>query len=377
MAKQKINQGTTPTGAGGDTFRSGSAKLQANDDELYAQLGAGTDGELPAALPISKGGTGATTAAAARTALGALGSTETAASAAALKRTGLTSTIDLDTVIEPGFYTYPSTVINAPEAIGSWLMVNQASNGWAIQEVHTIRGTTSKRYFRVFNATSWSAWQSVYTSIHTDPSKLTLKSNVQGEYIELALNTTIRDYSLNGYQLSLGIGGITMAGGIKSTASYTTTTANAANINIASDGTFARSTSSLKYKTDVENLADAHADHVVFNSRPIWYRSNCENDNPEWSWYGLGAEEMALIDPRLVHWRTTEIQYVDKEKSYEEDGEIKTRLVKEPIDVPLDEPVAEGVQYDRIVPHLLSVIQRMKIQMDALEEKVVAIECAI
>lgn len=45
MAKQTINQGTAPTGAGGDTFRSGSARLQANDDELYAHLGA-PDGTL-------------------------------------------------------------------------------------------------------------------------------------------------------------------------------------------------------------------------------------------------------------------------------------------------------------------------------------------
>jgi hypothetical protein len=46
MAKQTINQGTAPTGAGGDTFRSGSAKLQANDNELYTHLGAAADGVL-------------------------------------------------------------------------------------------------------------------------------------------------------------------------------------------------------------------------------------------------------------------------------------------------------------------------------------------
>lgn len=46
MAKQEINQGTAPTGVGGDTFRTGSAKLQANDDELYTYLGAGSDGVL-------------------------------------------------------------------------------------------------------------------------------------------------------------------------------------------------------------------------------------------------------------------------------------------------------------------------------------------
>lgn len=77
MAKQTINQGTAPTGAGGDTFRSGSAKLQANDNELYAQLGANTSGVLPAALPIDKGGTGSTTAAAARANL-SLGTAATA-----------------------------------------------------------------------------------------------------------------------------------------------------------------------------------------------------------------------------------------------------------------------------------------------------------
>lgn len=43
MAKQTINLGTAPTGAGGDTFRAGSAKLQANDDELYNYLGDGTN----------------------------------------------------------------------------------------------------------------------------------------------------------------------------------------------------------------------------------------------------------------------------------------------------------------------------------------------
>lgn len=72
MAIQTVNLGTAPTGAGGDTFRSGSAKLQANDDELYAALGA-SGGVLPSALPIGKGGTGATTAAAAAHALACIG----------------------------------------------------------------------------------------------------------------------------------------------------------------------------------------------------------------------------------------------------------------------------------------------------------------
>lgn len=43
MAIQTVNLGTAPTGAGGDTFRSGSAKLQANCDEIYSYLGDGTN----------------------------------------------------------------------------------------------------------------------------------------------------------------------------------------------------------------------------------------------------------------------------------------------------------------------------------------------
>lgn len=46
MAKQTINQGTAPFGEGGENIRVGTAKLQANDDELYAFLGAGADGIL-------------------------------------------------------------------------------------------------------------------------------------------------------------------------------------------------------------------------------------------------------------------------------------------------------------------------------------------
>lgn len=46
MAKQTINQGTAPFGDGGENIRVGTAKLQANDDELYAFLGAGADGIL-------------------------------------------------------------------------------------------------------------------------------------------------------------------------------------------------------------------------------------------------------------------------------------------------------------------------------------------
>ncbi|UVE46845.1 hypothetical protein KS461_06050 [Pseudomonas chlororaphis] len=64
MSKQAINLGVIPTGVGGDTPRSANIKINGNFDEVYAALGAtGSPATLPAALPVSLGGTGTTTAA--------------------------------------------------------------------------------------------------------------------------------------------------------------------------------------------------------------------------------------------------------------------------------------------------------------------------
>ncbi|MBJ2303207.1 MULTISPECIES: phage tail fiber protein [unclassified Pseudomonas] len=70
MARQSINLGTAPTGQGGDTFRTASQKNNDNSNELYTALGAPANGQLPAALPVAKGGTGGTTQLAARQGLG-------------------------------------------------------------------------------------------------------------------------------------------------------------------------------------------------------------------------------------------------------------------------------------------------------------------
>lgn len=68
MAKQLITIGT-PGAGGGDPAHVSFKKINDNANELYNQLGVDAEGNLPAALPILKGGTGATTAAAARSSL--------------------------------------------------------------------------------------------------------------------------------------------------------------------------------------------------------------------------------------------------------------------------------------------------------------------
>jgi hypothetical protein len=118
------------------------------------------------------------------------------------------------------------------------------------------------------------------------------------------------------------------------------TTANAANVFISSSaGTLQRSTSSIKYKTDVEDAELSYSETLIYGSRPVWYRSLSENDPSEYSYWGFIAEEVAEIDPRMVHWG--------------DDG-------------------PEGVQYDRYVVHLVSVIQKQKQRLDALEARLTA-----
>ena len=148
------------------------------------------------------------------------------------------------------------------------------------------------------------------------------------------------------------------ANGVIGTGSlYNRTTAAAANVYVDSGTDLYRSTSSIKYKTDVETLQDSYAD-AILNVRPVWYRSTCEGDCHDHSWWGFIAEEVAEIDPRLVHWKTKEI-------TYDEKGVI----VPEPC-----EPEPEGVAYERFVPHLLNLIKRQKEAIETLEARLSVLE---
>ena len=141
---------------------------------------------------------------------------------------------------------------------------------------------------------------------------------------------------------------------------YDDTTSNSANMYIHSDGTHQvmRSTSSERYKKDIETLEDKYAD-AVLGLRPVWYKSKCEADNPDFSHWGLIAEEVAKVDPRLVTFRN----------EYTEDiGDGKYKVVK------LDAPQAESVQYDRFVPHLINICKRQEDKITALEAKVKTLE---
>jgi hypothetical protein len=153
--------------------------------------------------------------------------------------------------------------------------------------------------------------------------------------------------------------------GISSIGVYNTTTASAANVFVVSDGTFQRSTSSARYKTNVENIEPQYSQNIL-NARPVWYRSLCADDNKDWGHWGFIAEELAEIDPRLVHWKTEETTFVTEEV----DGQQVTKQVS----TKLDTPIADGVQYDRFVPLLLKQLQEQQALITNLTERLVALE---
>jgi len=150
---------------------------------------------------------------------------------------------------------------------------------------------------------------------------------------------------------------------------YAGTTTGGSAVYVESDGDLLRFTSSLKYKTDIETLEDERAD-AILSCRPVWYRSLCENDiktegsdRSDWGWYGLIAEEVAEIDPRLVNWAT-------KDAVVQEDGSVKS-VERDPADYE-----AEGVRYDNFVPLLLNLVKRQKEQIETMEARLSALEAS-
>lgn len=147
------------------------------------------------------------------------------------------------------------------------------------------------------------------------------------------------------------------------------TTANAANayLDPGASNTLLRSTSSQEYKTDIEPLESWRADAVIDQAVPIWYRSLAPADNPEWSWYGLTAEQMAEIEPRLVHWGYRPSDYEEMPTYEVVEGQqrqvgVDRRLKEGAVKVP------DGVAYERLTVMLLDVLRREKAKVAALQE---------
>ena len=140
------------------------------------------------------------------------------------------------------------------------------------------------------------------------------------------------------------------------------TTASAANAFLNSGSSPAnellRSTSSLAYKTDVRDITDAESDFLD-DLRPVKYKSLAAADNPLEDHFGFIAEEVALVDPRLVTYgyHPDDFEFVDSE----------TGLAPTPTTEKIEQRrksgatlKPDGVRYDRIVVGLQRLVKRAR-----------------
>ncbi len=130
------------------------------------------------------------------------------------------------------------------------------------------------------------------------------------------------------------------SGTLISNSIYNSTTAASPDVTCSGiPGILQRSTSSARYKRQVETLTEEMS-AKIYQMRPVWYRSKCKTDRKDWSWLGLIAEELAPIEPRLVRWGAPD-----------ENGQ----------------QIPEGVMYDRLVVPLLAEVQKLRAELDEMK----------
>ena len=147
-------------------------------------------------------------------------------------------------------------------------------------------------------------------------------------------------------------------------------------LEVTVDGYVIRSTSSLRYKTNVEQADKDYSKNIILKSEPIWYRSNTNTtvaENSAWSYWGFAAEQLADVDPRLVVWSYAPEQYELIEKTNERTGVTYTeRVVKAG-----EEKVPDAVQYNRFTVHLVSFAQEQHKEIEELKSTVQQLEARL
>ena len=118
---------------------------------------------------------------------------------------------------------------------------------------------------------------------------------------------------------------------------YANTTASAVNMFVSSDGDLARSTSSLRYKKDIEDYSLESSRAVIAGLRPITYRGK-DDEADERKHLGFIAEEVHEVEQQLV-------TYIDLN----------------------GEKAPDYVEYDRLVAPLVSVVKDLMTRIEALE----------
>lgn len=196
-----------------------------------------------------------------------------------------------------------------------------------------------------------------------------------GQIINYAADDTSGTYSFraknaSGFDLLLARSDGQLYTGTQSKSPYNNTTASAANMFVSSGGILQRSTSSGRFKTNVQPLENEWADKIL-DLEPVFYESTASGDasNPDWTYYGLIAEDVAQVDGRYVHFDTGEREG-EEELRNPETGELIRPARPARGRKPQAEWVPGGVQYERMVVPLINIAKRQRDRIEALETQV-------
>lgn len=145
--------------------------------------------------------------------------------------------------------------------------------------------------FSVANSDGTNAM--LFTNVTTAVNYIAPASGATGTSPSISMLGT--DTNLDFRTVAKGTGVLINAG------SNTNTHATAVNLSIDTNGAIRKFSSSIRYKTEIEDMALEDRGKIL-ELRPIWYRSKSEADNPDWSFNSFIAEEVAEINPRWALW---------------------------------------------------------------------------
>ena len=136
-----------------------------------------------------------------------------------------------------------------------------------------------------------------------------------------------------------------------------------ATVNINTSGEMFVPASSIRYKENIKDLSVESSDSVL-SLRPVTYTPKDEplNDSGDTNEiYGLIAEEVFEVDPKLVYMSYAEDCY--------EEVPIADTLLTKTILKENSVPRVEGVHYDKIAVLLIDVVKRQREQIKLLSER--------
>lgn len=139
---------------------------------------------------------------------------------------------------------------------------------------------------------------------------------------------------------------------------YSTTTADPANVVVTGTGELQRTTSSRVFKDRIKNLDIEDYRALLKSVQPVSYHSKNTSDDPDRIWYSFIAEDLVEVDSRLVQLSPVEF--------YEDTDEEGNTFVNSR-ELPEGELAPSGLNLNGIVTMLTRINQYMLDDIEALE----------